>query len=122
MNSTSIKNGVLGGLAGGAVFGMMMAMMGMLPMIGAIADAAQPDGTSGIRRLARLGIRQAPGQRRRAGALPLTTFSTDAPADGSCGAAGSEQAMPLGGYPGAFLRMTSTYAVRVSPSTWTQNA
>ena len=37
MNSTNIKNGVLGGLAGGAVFGMMMAMMGMLTMIGAMA-------------------------------------------------------------------------------------
>ncbi len=37
MNNRNIKNGILGGLAGGAVFGMMMAMMGMLPMIGAMA-------------------------------------------------------------------------------------
>ena len=34
MNATSIKHGVFGGLAGGVVFGAMMAMMGMLPMIG----------------------------------------------------------------------------------------
>ncbi len=34
MNLTSVKHGVYGGLAGGAVFGVMMAMMGMLPMIG----------------------------------------------------------------------------------------
>ncbi len=34
MNATSIKYGVYGGLAGGVVFGAMMAMMGMLPMIG----------------------------------------------------------------------------------------
>ena len=34
MNVTSIKHGVYGGLAGGVVFGAMMAMMGMLPMIG----------------------------------------------------------------------------------------
>ena len=34
MNATSIKHGVYGGLAGGVVFGAMMAMMGMLPMIG----------------------------------------------------------------------------------------
>ncbi len=37
MNNRNLKNGILGGLAGGAVFGMMMAMMGMLPMIGAMA-------------------------------------------------------------------------------------
>jgi uncharacterized membrane protein YagU involved in acid resistance len=34
MNATSIRHGVYGGLAGGGVFGAMMAMMGMLPMIG----------------------------------------------------------------------------------------
>ena len=34
MNMTSIKHGVYGGLVGGVVFGAMMAMMGMLPMIG----------------------------------------------------------------------------------------
>ena len=34
MSATSIKHGVYGGLAGGVVFGVMMAMMGMLPMIG----------------------------------------------------------------------------------------
>ena len=34
MSVTNIKHGVYGGLAGGVVFGAMMAMMGMLPMIG----------------------------------------------------------------------------------------
>ncbi len=34
MNSTEIKHGVYGGLAGGVIFGAMMGMMGMLPMIG----------------------------------------------------------------------------------------
>ncbi len=34
MRVTSIKHGVYGGLVGGVVFGAMMAMMGMLPMIG----------------------------------------------------------------------------------------
>ena len=34
MNVRNIKLGVYGGLAGGVVFGAMMAMMGMLPMIG----------------------------------------------------------------------------------------
>ena len=34
MNMTSIKHGVYGGLAGGVVFGALMAMMGMLPMVG----------------------------------------------------------------------------------------
>ncbi len=34
MSATSIKHGVYGGLVGGVVFGAMMAMMGMLPMIG----------------------------------------------------------------------------------------
>ena len=31
MSVTSIRYGVYGGLAGGVVFGAMMAMMGMLP-------------------------------------------------------------------------------------------
>ncbi len=30
----AIKNGVIAGLGGGLIFGMMMAMMGMLPMVG----------------------------------------------------------------------------------------
>ena len=30
----ALKNGVIAGLAGGLIFGMMMAIMGMLPMIG----------------------------------------------------------------------------------------
>ena len=34
MSVTNIKHGVYGGLAGGVLFGAMMAMMGMLPMIG----------------------------------------------------------------------------------------
>ncbi len=34
MSMTSIKQGVYGGLAGGVVFGALMAVMGMLPMIG----------------------------------------------------------------------------------------
>ena len=34
MNVRNIKLGVYGGLAGGVVFGAMMGMMGMLPMIG----------------------------------------------------------------------------------------
>ena len=34
MNGRNIKLGVSGGLAGGVVFGAMMAMMGMLPVIG----------------------------------------------------------------------------------------
>ncbi len=33
MNLTSIKHGIYSGLAGGVVFGALMAMMGMLPMI-----------------------------------------------------------------------------------------
>ena len=36
MNATRIKHGVYGGLAGGVVFGAMMGMMGMLPMIGSM--------------------------------------------------------------------------------------
>jgi hypothetical protein len=34
MNARNLKLGVYGGLLGGAVFGMMMGIMGMLPMIG----------------------------------------------------------------------------------------
>ena len=34
MNVRNITLGVYGGLAGGVVFGALMAMMGMLPMIG----------------------------------------------------------------------------------------
>ena len=34
MNTRNIKIGAYGGLAGGVVFGAMMGMMGMLPMIG----------------------------------------------------------------------------------------
>ena len=39
MNVTSIKHGVYGGLAGGVVFGALMAMMGMLPMIGSMVGS-----------------------------------------------------------------------------------
>ena len=34
MNARDLKSGVYGGLAGGVVFGALMGMMGMLPMIG----------------------------------------------------------------------------------------
>ena len=34
MSLKSIKHGIYSGLAGGVVFGAIMAMMGMLPMIG----------------------------------------------------------------------------------------
>lgn len=34
MNARTLTRGVYGGLAGGLVFGAMMGMMGMLPMIG----------------------------------------------------------------------------------------
>ena len=34
MKITSVTHGVYGGLAGGVVFGVLMAMMGMLPLIG----------------------------------------------------------------------------------------
>ena len=40
MNLTSIKCGVYGGLIGGVVFGAMMAMMGMLPMIGSMVGVS----------------------------------------------------------------------------------
>ena len=42
MRMTSIKHGVYGGLAGGGVFGAMMAMMGMLPMIGNMVGVPSP--------------------------------------------------------------------------------
>lgn len=34
INSTQLRNGIIGGLAGGVIFGAMMGVMGMLPMIG----------------------------------------------------------------------------------------
>jgi hypothetical protein len=34
MNAHNLRNGIVGGLAGGVIFGLMMWMMGMLPMIG----------------------------------------------------------------------------------------
>ena len=34
MNAKQIIYGIFGGLAGGLVFGAMMGMMGMLPMVG----------------------------------------------------------------------------------------
>lgn len=34
MNTRTLRRGVYGGLAGGLVFGAMMGMMGMLPMVG----------------------------------------------------------------------------------------
>ena len=34
MRLTSVKHGIYGGLGGGLVFGVLMGMMGMLPMIG----------------------------------------------------------------------------------------
>ena len=40
MNLTRIKYGVYGGLIGGVVFGAMMAMMGMLPMIGSMVGVS----------------------------------------------------------------------------------
>lgn len=39
MNAKSLKLGVYGGLAGGAVFGAIMGMMGMLPMIGSMVGS-----------------------------------------------------------------------------------
>ncbi len=42
MSMTSIKHGVYGGLAGGVVFGALMAMMGMLPMIGNMVGVPSP--------------------------------------------------------------------------------
>ena len=46
MSVTSIKHGVYGGLAGGLVFGVLMGMMGMLPMIGQMAGI--PSATVGF--------------------------------------------------------------------------
>lgn len=37
-----ITHGLYGGLAGGAVFGIMMGVMGMLPMIGSLVGAPSP--------------------------------------------------------------------------------
>ena len=42
MNSTRILHGVYGGLAGGLIFGVMMGMMGMLPMIARMAGSSSP--------------------------------------------------------------------------------
>ncbi len=39
MSVTSIKHGVYGGLVGGGAFGALMAMMGMLPMIGSMVGS-----------------------------------------------------------------------------------
>ena len=39
MTAKHIGNGVLGGLAGGLVFGILMAMMGMLPMIASMVGS-----------------------------------------------------------------------------------
>ena len=39
MNARNLKYGAYAGLAGGGVFGMMMAMMGVLPMIGKMVGA-----------------------------------------------------------------------------------
>ena len=52
MNARNLKLGVSGGLAGGAVFGAMMAMMGMLPMIGKMVG--HPSAVTGF--LVHLGI------------------------------------------------------------------
>ena len=46
MNARSILHGVYGGLAGGLVFGMIMAKMGMLPMIGKMIG--QPNAAAGF--------------------------------------------------------------------------
>ena len=45
MNAKNLKWGIYAGLAGGVVFGAMMAMMGMLPMIGKMVG--QPTATVG---------------------------------------------------------------------------
>jgi uncharacterized membrane protein YagU involved in acid resistance len=39
MNERAIRHGVFAGLAGGMVFGMMMAMMGMLPMVAGLVGS-----------------------------------------------------------------------------------
>ena len=46
MLATRIKHGIVGGLMGGAVFGMMMLAMGMLPMIGKMVG--QPNAIVGF--------------------------------------------------------------------------
>ena len=46
MNAKRIKQGMIGGMAGGAVFGIMMAMMGMLPMVGKMVG--QPTAAAGF--------------------------------------------------------------------------
>jgi hypothetical protein len=46
MLATKIKQGVIGGIMGGLVFGAMMAKMGMLPMIGKMAG--QPNAIAGF--------------------------------------------------------------------------
>ena len=46
MNFKSIQHGAIGGIAGGIVFGAMMGMMGMLPMIGQMAGS--PTATAGF--------------------------------------------------------------------------
>ena len=38
----SIRNGAFAGVAGGVVFGMLMAMMGMLPVIAGMVGSASP--------------------------------------------------------------------------------
>ncbi len=45
MNARNLKLGVYGGLAGGVVFGAMMGVMGMLPMIGKMVG--QPSAAAG---------------------------------------------------------------------------
>jgi uncharacterized membrane protein YagU involved in acid resistance len=42
MSSRHILHGVYGGLAGGVIFGVMMNMMGMLPMIARMAGSSSP--------------------------------------------------------------------------------
>ncbi len=42
MSSRRILHGVYGGLAGGVIFGVMMNMMGMLPMIARMAGSSSP--------------------------------------------------------------------------------
>lgn len=52
MHLNSIKHGIYGGLVGGVVFGGLMAMMGMLPMIGKMVGI--PTATAGF--FAHMGI------------------------------------------------------------------
>ncbi len=40
MSAQNLKDGAYAGLAGGVVFGVMMGMMGMLPMIGEMVGPA----------------------------------------------------------------------------------